>query len=86
MPRRSTKKLTPFQELVREMKNYEVIELDGEWGHLRCPRSDCEEDFKVKRKEFKESRRQVGRSCPYCFRPSAIPGAKISEDTVRGDS
>lgn len=69
------------QELADEMKHYEVVEMEegGEWATLECPRSDCGEEFKVKRKEFKESRKQIGRSCPYCFRPSAIPGAKISK-------
>lgn len=83
MPRRSTE-YDPIAELVKEMKHYEVIDLEEEWGHLKCPRSDCEGEFKVIRKEFKESRRQVGRSCPYCFRVSAVPGSKISKETVKG--
>jgi hypothetical protein len=68
------------QELADEMKHYEVTEQEAgeEWATLRCPRSDCEEEFKVRRKPFKESRKQIGRSCPYCFRPSAIPGAEIN--------
>lgn len=73
-----------YKEYVKNMKHYEVIELDddGEWGTLRCPKKDCKGEFKVKRKQYKECRPQVGRSCPYCFRTSGKPGEEITAESL----
>lgn len=85
MPRSSTKKKTKepgsaYSKVIAEMKHYEVVELDedGVWGTLRCPKDDCEGEFKVKREDWKNSRESIGRSCPYCFRTSAKPGTEIT--------
>lgn len=72
----------PFKSWVAEVKHYEVVSKNGAWGTLRCPK--CKNEFKVKRKEWKECRPHIGRSCPYCFRTSAKPGTKITEEAMRG--
>jgi aspartate carbamoyltransferase regulatory subunit len=84
MPRDSTEpyrvQSDAYAEYVKNMKHYEVIDLEGEWGVLRCPKSDCKGEFKVKRKQFKESKESIGRSCPYCFRTSAKPEEEITAE------
>lgn len=94
MPRNSTKKARPasapqvdqttYDKFVANMKHYEIVEMSPEdpWATLRCPKSDCKQEFKVKRKEYKESKPQIGRSCPYCFRTSALPGAEITAENL----
>lgn len=79
-----------YKQYVKNMKNYDVIDLeDDDWGVLRCPKKDCKGEFKVKRTQFKESKPQIGRSCPYCFRTSALPGVEITAEGLnrgRGES
>jgi hypothetical protein len=96
MPRRSTKRpesapqvdRSTYEQYVANMKHYEVIDLeDDEWGVLRCPKKDCKGEFKVQRDKFKDSKPQIGRSCPYCFRTSALPGTEITAENLnRGRS
>jgi aspartate carbamoyltransferase regulatory subunit len=88
MPRSSTKKKASkkgssspsYEKFVSQLKHYEVVDMDedGIWATLRCPKKDCAEEFKVKRKEFKESKTSIGRSCPYCFRTNIVPGVEIT--------
>jgi hypothetical protein len=91
MPRNSTKENSrpesaprvhsdTYMEFIRNVKNYEVIELDDKWGTLRCPKKDCKGEFKVIREKFKDSKPSIGRSCPYCFRTSALPGAEVTAE------
>lgn len=65
------------KKYLRGMKHFEVIDVDGDLGTLRCPKKDCGGEFTVNREQFKNSRPSAGRSCPYCFRPSIVPGQKI---------
>ena len=70
------------------LPNFEVVEVDGKWGTLRCPRRQCKGVFKVVRKKFKEpweirthntrgtlvEARGTTKPCPYCFVVAKIPG------------
>jgi hypothetical protein len=85
MPRSTTKR--DMGKRVLDVKHFEVVDMSkgDPWATLRCPRKDCKGEFKVERKRFKESREHaVGRSCPYCFRVSGLPGADLSVNSVIG--
>lgn len=77
MSLRSIRQAMAKQLVPIELQHFEVVEVDGEVGTLRCPIPDCETEFTVNRFDFKSMPGTPIRFCPCCMRASVVPGRKI---------
>lgn len=71
-------KVTDENQFVSTLPAYDAKKSSDypEWLIVYCHHEDCvghEVGFLVHRKSWYNSRPQIGRSCPYCFRVGRLP-------------
>lgn len=68
------REIRPLEDRLSE---YVVEAAEAGEARLRCPRTDCGEEFTVNRDAFREGRGEGARfrtrPCPYCFRVNLVP-------------